>query len=51
MPQNQNRRNDRVRQDLYVIPLTVAAPAPGRGECFPGFDVMLHLLSLTFLIR
>jgi len=34
-----------------MIPLSVAGPAPGRGEGFASFDVMFHLLPLTLLVR
>lgn len=45
MQQGQSRRNDRIRQDLDVIPLSFAASGSSRGECQPGFDIMFDLYT------
>lgn len=43
MQQDQNRRNDRIRQDLDVVPLSFAASSSRRGERHSGLDIMFDL--------
>lgn len=43
MQQDQNRSNDRVGQDLDVIPLSFAASSSTRGESQSGLDIMFDL--------
>lgn len=45
MQQNQHRRDDRIRQHLYMIALGIAVARAGRGEGLTSLDIMLDLPS------